>query len=1430
MRLGIDIGSTTAKLVVLNEDGSVAFSAYKRHNARAEELLIEYLETLLSQYGDASVSLSMTGSVGMGIAERCSLRFVQEVVAAAKAIGESYPSTRTMIDIGGEDAKVVFFENGKTTDLRMNGNCAGGTGAFIDQMAILLGVSTDELDVLARSAHTVHPIASRCGVFSKTDVQNLIAKNVSKEDIAASVFHAVAVQVVVTLAHGCDIKSPLLLCGGPLTFLPELRRAFAEYLKLSDKDIIVPTDSHLIPALGAAISASEDDAMPLSKLIDDIRNGLNSKHETASGLSPIFVDEDDYKAWRNRIESHNIKEVKLSQGKTKAVLGIDSGSTTTKIVALNERGELLFHYYHNNEGNPIEAARRGLRLFDEQCKASGADVEIVSSCSTGYGEDLLKASFRLDHGIIETIAHYMAARNLAPRLSFILDIGGQDMKAIFVDEGIINRMEINEACSSGCGSFIETFARSLGYSVDDFAKQACRATKPYDLGTRCTVFMNSKVKQALREGASIADIAAGLSYSVVKNCLYKVLRLKNTKDLGASIVVQGGTMKNDSVVRAFERLTGREVFRPDHPELMGAIGCALYAAQNIGNSTTIEQLLANSDYTTRQQQCHGCENNCLVSVYRFDTGNRYFSGNRCEKVFVNKGKKVEPGINTYTFKRTLLFDREYKVDAPIMRLGIARSLNMYEEYPFWHTLFTRSGIDVVLSEPSSFSHYELCAKQVMSDNICFPAKLVHSHVRNVVEKGVDRIFMPFVVYEKMDGGQNSYNCPIVSGYTEVVKGEGSFATPIDSPTITFKDVRLLRKQCLDYLQSLGVPTKRAKSAFDEAVNEMQKYEDELARYNRQVLETVQNDSGKLTILLAGRPYHTDPLIQHKLSDVVAGMGVNVITEDIVRGLDVPTDDTNFVSQWSFTNRILKAAKWAALQGEHIQFMQMTSFGCGPDAFLTDETRSLLQRYGKTLTLLKIDDVSNIGSLTLRVRSLIESLRLSTHERGQKETAPFLRTPIFTKQDRRRKIIAPFFTPFISPLIPPMMKLAGYDMENLPISDSDSADYGLRFANNEVCYPATLIVGDIVKAFRSGRYSPETTAVAITQTGGQCRASNYISLIKKALTESGFGDVPVVSLATGSGLENEQPGFRINWLRWLPMVITALVYSDSLAKMYYASVVRECEKGTASALLKRYLDLAVSTIERNKKDELWTLLASAAKDFDRITVDKKLPRVGIVGEIYLKFNPFAQKDITSWLCEQGIEVVPPMLTDFFLQSFVNTEVNHKTQLERKQLPDSVLHFAYRLVWKQLRKAAEQCAAFRYFEPFESIYDKAKEAEQVVSLTAQFGEGWLLPGEIMSMARQGVNHVISLQPFGCIANHIVAKGIEKRIKAVCPQMNLLTLDFDSGVSDVNIRNRVLLFIDNISNQAQWKPRTMTVWKQKSSRTQRNYSSKKALLKQA
>lgn len=1413
--VGLDIGSTTAKMVVLDETKTnIVFSRYARHQAKVRECLLSFFQQLNKEIGESELTVHITGSVGMGMAEECSIPFVQEVVAATYYIRQNHPEVASLIDIGGEDAKVAFFQNYRATDLRMNGNCAGGTGAFIDQMAILLGVSVDELNELALQASRTYPIASRCGVFCKTDIQNLVAKNIPKKDIAASIFHAVAVQTVTTLAHGYDITPPILLCGGPLSFIPALRKSFAEYLNLSiEKDFILPEQGNLIPAWGAALAEAEQ-TTTLSALTERLENGAGKNARSYNSLPPLFHNEEEHTHWKERTIRNGVQRAELKAGSQQAYIGIDSGSTTTKIVVTDEENRILYTYYHDNDGNPVRTVETGLQALHKTCQEKGTILQLKGGCSTGYGEELIKAAFQMDGGIVETIAHYMAARHISKDVSFILDIGGQDMKAIFVENGIIHRIEINEACSSGCGSFISTFAQSLNYNIDDFANEACLSTAPCDLGTRCTVFMNSKVKQVLREGASVSDIAAGLSYSVVKNCLYKVLQLKNTDELGDKIVVQGGTMRNDSVVRGLELLTGKEVFRSDCPELMGAFGCALYAKQlEHTHRMTLEEMIQSAQFDSQQHQCRGCENQCTVTRYTFRNKNRYYSGNRCEKVFTNQGNnreiaflpsarqhpittnEAEAGINVYEQKLKLLFDRHADITQPIQTIGIPRCLNMYEEYPFWHTLFTLCGFQVTLSSPSTFPHYEKTANKVMSDNICFPAKLVHSHIHDLAERRVDRIFMPFVVFEKKDEQQqNSYNCPIVSGYSEVVKSVQQEDIPIDTPIITFKDQTLLYKQCRTYLKPFGISETVCKEAVRQALNAQRDFEQQTAACNRKAMEEARR-KGKLAVLLAGRPYHSDPLIQHKISDMIAEMGVYVLTDDIIRTEEIHLEEVNFLPQWAYTNRILKAAKWAARQDDGIQYMQLTSFGCGPDAFLTDEVRAQLKRHGKNLTLLKIDDVSNVGSVRLRIRSLIESLHLSMQHGERQQAQPFVTTPPFLKKDRKKKIIAPFFTPFLSPLIPSVMKVAGYDVENLPLSDNRSCDWGLKYSNNEVCYPATLIVGDIVKAFKEGHYDPDNTCVAITQTGGQCRASNYIALIKKALVENGYLHTPVVSLSLGSGIDTDQPGFKINWFKVLPIALAAILYSDCIAKFYYAAVVREKEPGQAARLRDLYLETAQIAIEKNKPDDLYSYLFLAVKEFNGICTAQSRPQVGVVGEIFLKFNPFAQKDLISWLIERKIEVLPPLMTDFFMQGFVNLKVKQKTHLKRKRLPDFVIDRLYRKVQKQIDKVNGIGKGFRYYLPFESIYEKAEQAKRIISLNAQFGEGWLISGEIASFASRSVHHVISLQPFGCIANHIVEKGIEKKIKSLYPQMNILSLDFDSSVSDVNIVNRLLLFIDNL-----------------------------------
>lgn len=1379
-------------MVLADHNGNVVTHSYIRHQTKVKECLEGFLSTLQERLGDTEIAVNVTGSVGMGVAEKCGLPFVQEVVAATRYVQQFHPETRTMIDIGGEDAKVVFFDNGKATDLRMNGNCSGGTGAFIDQMASLLHISASDLDALAAKSTQIYPIASRCGVFCKTDIQNLIARNVPTSDIAASIFHAVSVQTIVTLAHGHKMDTPILLCGGPLTFLPSLRKAFAD--NLETEEFIIPDNPNLIPAYGTAISENGK-IFKISELARLIREGLDKRQsDRSSGLQPIFESEKEYADWRKEKSSASTHRTELPAGDTDAFLGIDSGSTTTKIVLLDSKGQLLFSHYQDNEGNPLGAVRHGLELLGAQCGKNGTALHIQGSCSTGYGEDLIKAAFGLDNGIVETMAHYMAARNIDPDVSFVLDIGGQDMKAMFVENGAISRIEVNEACSSGCGSFISTFASSLDCGIEEFTRLACLAPSPCDLGTRCTVFMNSKVKQVLRDGASISDIAAGLSYSVVKNCLYKVLRIKDNSELGQHIVVQGGTMRNDSVVRALEKLLGTKVFRSDTPELMGAMGCALYARSlESRRSMTLQEMLGKASYSSKLLHCQGCENRCTITRYDFGNNNRYFSGNRCEKIFSNMGGSTAPGINAYEKKRELLFGRKTDVSAPLMTIGIPQCLNMFEEYPFWLTLFTESGIQVRLSDVSTYPHYEKCADRVMSDNICFPAKLVHSHIENLAAHGADRIFMPFTLYERPDRQmQNSFNCPIVSGYSQVVNSVHDVT--VDCPTISFKDDKVLYRQCIEYLQGIGVPKGLVKPAFRKALQEQERYEKEITAYNNEIFAEARRN-GQTIVMLAGRPYHADSLIQHKVSEMIASQGVCVLTDDFTRDKMTDTRNVNYLSQWSYPNRIMKAAQWAANEGNDVQFMQLTSFGCGPDAFLIDEIKSLLARSGKNLTLLKIDDVNNIGSLKLRVRSLLESLKIKGSEKAPQTDEAHL--PGYTKEQRRKKIIIPFFTPFISPLLPSILQLAGYDVDNLPPSDGASADWGLKYSNNEICYPATLIVGDIVKAFRSGAYDPDGTCVAITQTGGQCRASNYLSLIRKALIENGYTRTPVISVSFGSGIENYQPGFKVNWFKMLPVAVASILFSDSIAKFYYPAVVREKGKGMADALKEHYFELAKSHILKNDVKALYDDIASAAKDFNAICRDEHHPRVGIVGEIFLKFHPFAQKNTTSWLVDQGIEVVYPTLLDFFAQSFANIRANNRTHVSN--IPDSLVNMLYSLVKKKMDKVNGFGKAFRYFIPFDDIFEKAEKASRAVTLSAQFGEGWLIPGEVAELYGRGVDHIISLQPFGCIANHIVEKGIENKLKRLYPGLNILSLDFDSSVSEVNVTNRLLLFIDNLSKTA-------------------------------
>ncbi len=1411
-RAGLDIGSTTAKLVLLHQDGTVLFSEYQRHHARVYDTIHSFFNQVKVQQPDCVIDLTLTGSAALGVSNSLSLPFVQEMIATHAIVGRQYPDINTIMDIGGEDSKIILLRENRVPDIRMNGSCAGGTGSFIDQLASLLGITTFQLNDLAKNSQHIYPVASRCGVFAKTDIQNMLSRNVSHADIAASVFHAVAVQCINTLARGMEIQPPMVLCGGVFTFLPQLVKAIMRVLQFEPGDMVLPKRPELMTAEGAAVfktSASVD--VHIDDLLERLGGQMNHPNPAADRLNPLFKDRVHFEQWQKQSKPIPLTHSRLDiYPENNIFLGIDSGSTTTKIIAIGENRQILFSWYADNEGNPVRSVIKGLSALNSQIKDRGRPLSVACSAVTGYGEDLIRAACRIDMGIVETIAHYTAARSVDPDVSFVLDIGGQDMKAMFINQGVISRVELNEACSSGCGSFLQTLAASMNTDIENFANQACKALSPCDLGTRCTVFMNSKIKQSLRENASIADISAGLSYSVIKNCLFKVLKLRDVSEMGNNIVLQGGTFKNPSIVRAMELMSQKKVSVSQMPEMMGAFGAALAASaawqSDPGKESEFlgfDALEGINQYDTRQIPCKGCENSCVVTRFDFPGARPFYSGNKCESVFSAAGMKQKRGFDFISFKRDLIFDRILAPhDSPKTTIGIPRCLDFYENFPFWHALFIHCNINIVLSPPSTTDVCEKGMGSVMSDNICFPAKLAHGHIYDLLHQGVTRIFFPIVMYERAEFDQalNSYNCPIVSSYADVIESAVQpgkrFGVVLDRPVFTFNTPSLLKRKCVAYLRQLGVASGRAKKAFAIALAAQKNTRQTIRDHAEKVIaESCKEQS--LLFVLAGRPYHADGLINHKIPQVLVQLGANIITEDAVP--DSPDDFTGIkvASQWAYPNRIYRAAKWVAQQNEHVQLVQINSFGCGPDAVVVDEVKQLLETGGKNHTLIRVDEISSPGSVKLRLRSLIESLK-GKHQ-SDKRPARLSRMPFrsFLNRDRRRKIWAPFFSEDYSAFLPAVFKNVGYDFEILPKPDRASVELGLRYANNDICYPGTLVVGDIIKALKNRHYTSNDIAIGITQTGGQCRASNYLALIHKAMESAGFGDIPIISVTASQGLVN-QPGFHINWLKKIRILYQTTMLSDCVAKMYYSTVCRETFTGASEKLRQAYMRKAGPLIVKNDYNGLFRLLETAIREFNAIPVNKTdLPKMGLVGEIYAKYNYFANQDVVHWLIRHGVEPVLPPIIDYFIQDLINYRENIRAGI-RKKKPTDMLGVPIRwFVLSSHKKINALFSKFRFYSPFEDIRKLAGYARQMVTMTNQFGEGWLIPGEIASFARQGINHVLSLQPFGCIANHIVSKGVEKRIRQTYPDMNLYFLDFDAGMSEVNVANRLHFMVEQISS---------------------------------
>jgi predicted nucleotide-binding protein (sugar kinase/HSP70/actin superfamily) len=1073
---------------------------------------------------------------------------------------------------------------------------------------------------------------------------------------------------------------------------------------------------------------------------------------------------------------------------------------------------VAFDYYVNNKGDAIGAVQQGLSEAYNFFMAHNKTPHIIRSMVTGYGEDLIRAAFGLDDGMVETVAHFRAAKAFNKDVSFIMDIGGQDMKAIFVKDGFIQDIKINEACSSGCGSFIESFARNMGYTAAEFAKEATKGESPCDLGTRCTVFMNSKVKQSLREGASINDISAGLAYSVIKNALHKVLKVTNTDHLGEHIVVQGGTFRNPAVQKALENLLERDVTCPDMAELMGAYGAALTARDQFVSSNdfsrykTVEVVTTQvvGNYAKKTIYCHGCENKCTVTKMVFPNGNTFYSGNRCEKIYSNGGKAERRGVNLPAIKYGLLFNRKTAPDStPRLVIGIPRVLNQFENFPFWNTLLVESGIKVQISASSSNAIFQKGAGHIMSDNLCFPGKLVSGHIMNLIEMGVDRIFYPMVFYEEsgFSDAANSYNCPVVSGYADVVRNViapyRKHNISLDMPAVNFNDRKLLRKACIEYLEKLDVPRRVAVRAFEKAEESQKQFKVQVRSAAAEILENAREDN-RPVILLMGRPYHIDPLINHKIPDILTDFGLDVITED-----SVPLEDgqvlnnRHVMTQWEYLNRYFHAARWVGEQ-DNVELVQLNSFGCGPDPFILDEVGAILGEYGKSPTVIRIDEIESTGSTKLRLRSMLESMRQS--KPMAKIYKARRKTRTYQREDRNRVLILPDFSPFCSPPIVRPFIDVGYDIVWLPPANRASVDVGLKYTNNEICYPGIITVGDLVKALQSGNYDLSKTAIAFSQTGGQCRASSYASLVKKAIIAAGFEEVPVVTLSTNFQTLNEQPGFEFNTKEFMYKAIISMMFTDALSDMYYSTAIREIHKGETQRLVDRYLQDFMKGEIRTEKKSLLSALERAVTDFNAVEVDDEYyPKTGIVGEIYVKYNAFSNNHAAQWLMDQGVEVVMPTFLEFFASGIIHNGHSVKTNLARRDLTWLLYLLAKKVLRNYLGEVHDVMKHYRRFHHHTDIDGIAKNANEILSLNHQYGEGWLIAGEVASFVKDGIPNVLCLQPFGCIANHVIAKGAEKKMKEMYPQLNLLFLDADAGISEVNFFNRMHFFLNHARTAA-------------------------------
>ncbi|MFV0559687.1 MAG: acyl-CoA dehydratase activase-related protein [Enterococcus sp.] len=1409
LRAGIDVGSTTVKIVILNEKNQSIFTKYERHYSDVKKATEKVLLEAKELVGDESIAMSITGSGGMGLADVLEIPFVQEVIACTRTVEEVIPETDVAIELGGEDAKITFFEG--ALEQRMNGSCAGGTGAFIDQMAVLLKTDADGVNELAKEYQQLYPIASRCGVFAKTDVQPLINEGAAKADIAASIFQAVVNQTIAGLAAGRKIKGKVAFLGGPLYFMSELRARFIDTLAIAPEDVVFPENPQLFVAMGAAFYAEDSEYTTLSGLIDRLLNGNKEQLMPSSTLEPLFKDEEALTTFRERHAKAQASEKPLAEHHGVAFLGIDAGSTTTKVTLINEDGDILYSFYGNNEGQPLETT---MSVLKDLYQKMPEDVFIGKSAVTGYGEHLIKNALKVDIGEVETMAHYKAANFFQPGVDFILDIGGQDMKAMTVKDGVLSSIQLNEACSSGCGSFIETFAKSLNYDVRDFAQAAVKSQAPVDLGSRCTVFMNSKVKQVQKEGASVGDISAGLSYSVIKNAIYKVIKVRRPEDLGTKIVCQGGTFYNEAVLRAFEMISGREVVRPSIAGLMGAYGSALIALEDYElneEMTTLlaleelEQFTADKEFT----HCGLCENNCMLTVTLFSDGRKFITGNRCERGAQIKIKKEDKKVNLvdYKYRRLFKYRPLRKKDVTRGTIGIPRVLNMYENYPLWHTLFTDLGFRVELSPRSNKDLYEKGMETIPSDTACYPAKITHGHIQALIDNDVPMIFYPGVVFERQEfeGAENHFNCPIVQSYPDVIKNNvddiRDGKVDYRNPYINLADEASVAKVLYETFADLGITQEEMAAALHHGYEELATFKEDIQKKGEETLAMLHRKNQR-GIVLSGRPYHLDPEINHGIAEVITQEGFHVLTEDSISHLG-DVEGLRVVNQWVYHSRLYAAARVVA-KTKNLELVQLNSFGCGIDAVTTDQVEEIMDQYGKIYTVLKIDEGSNLGAIRIRLRSL----KAAVNERDKQHFEPVKRFEepekiVFTKEMKKNHTL---LLPMLSPihqagLVDVALKASGYNVVCLPAEDPEAINVGLKYVNNDACYPAIISIGQIVEALESGAYDLENTSVMMTQTGGGCRATNYIPLLRKAMNDAGFTHIPVVSISLGNKGVESNPGFKFT-IPMLKRVAIAFLYGDLFERVVYRTRPYELTPGAADALHDEWIKKVEKSIRNGSITGFNSNMKKIINDFDTLPIsNERKPKVGIVGEILVKYSPTANNDIVRLLENEGAEAVVPDIVGFMNYSLYNQIWKYENLGMSKQ-SKRLAQFAIKMIETIEKPMDKALRKSERFDGIKSIYDLADDASKILSIGNHTGEGWFLTGEMIELLKEGVDNIVCMQPFGCLPNHVVGKGVFKELRRQYPNANIAAIDYDPGVSIVNQLNRIRLMMATANKMMQKK----------------------------